>query len=237
MSRRPRIFSVYVLQEGLKIELTPEQVLYLLSVLRLKDNDTLEVFNASCGSFLAKFVVVDNKRCFVVVESFLSSPERLFPLSIAIALINKDRFRDAIDMATQLGCTRIVPILCERSNREKFNMKRVQRVVTAAAEQSGRCTLPEIMSPISLESFVYNNSSYILYADLLGKERVCDFKDKLLDCVSISLLIGPEGGFSVADRKVLSSIESVNFGSLTLRSETAVACFISQVKLFLPKFI
>ena len=135
-----------------------------------------------------------------------------------------------IQKATELGVTKFLPIIFDRTVVRKINKERLEKIVIEASEQSNRINVPSIESPQTLDIFLKKNSMDLIFTDLNSDNIKVD-KSKLTD-KPVCIIIGPEGDFSEAERdKILSfkGVQSVKINENILRSETAVISAISIV--------
>ena len=135
-----------------------------------------------------------------------------------------------IQKATELGVTKFLPIIFDRTVVRKINKERLEKIVIEASEQSNRINVPSIESPQTLDIFLKKNSMELIFTDLNSDNIKVD-KSKLTD-KPVCIIIGPEGDFSEAERdKILSfkGVQSVKINENILRSETAVISAISIV--------
>jgi 16S rRNA (uracil1498-N3)-methyltransferase len=135
-----------------------------------------------------------------------------------------------IQKATELGVTKFLPIIFDRTVVRKINKERLEKIVIEASEQSNRINVPSIESPQTLDIFLKKNSMDLIFTDLNSDTQKID-KSKLTD-KPVCIIIGPEGDFSGAEReKILSfsGVQAVKINENILRSETAVISAISIV--------
>ncbi len=135
-----------------------------------------------------------------------------------------------IQKATELGVTKFIPIIFDRTIVRKINKERLEKVIIEAAEQSNRINVPSIEEPQSLKDFLSNEKMDLIFTDLNSQNKKIDL-DKLTNnptCV----IIGPEGDFSEEEReKILSfkRVQPIKINENILRSETAVISALSIV--------
>lgn len=208
----------------------------IVSVLRLRSDDDIRLFNGDGFEYTA--VITEIRRGAVAVRVTRRDPgrARLMPsLTVGLALIKHERFEWALQKLTELGVDRVIPMATERTvlsfrvDRAAQRLARWQRIVTEAAEQSGRVTLPEIC-PVAEFADVLAESSDARAIVLWEDEQAIDLP-RLLDDRPTLLLIGPEGGFSAAEVDLARAmgVETVSLGPLTLRAETAAVAATAMV--------
>ena len=135
-----------------------------------------------------------------------------------------------IQKATELGVTRFLPIIFERTVVRKINNERLTKIVIEASEQSNRLNVPLIEKAQNLKNFLKSNSMDLIFTDLNSDNKKID-KSKLTN-KPVCIIIGPEGDFSETEREeILSfkSVQSIKVNENILRSETAVISAISII--------
>ena len=135
-----------------------------------------------------------------------------------------------IQKATELGVTKFLPIIFDRSIVRKLNKERLKKVIIEAAEQSNRINVPTIENPQSLENFLKNEKIDLIFTDLNSKNKKLDL-ERLTDNPTC-ILIGPEGDFSEDERKKIltfDNVKPIRINDNILRSETAVISALSII--------
>ena len=134
-----------------------------------------------------------------------------------------------IQKATELGVTRFIPILTERTVVRKFNEKRINKIITEASEQSNRLNLPALDKLTKLNDFLKSNqNTNIIFGDLNTENNKLDIKNKNPLCI----VIGPEGDFSAKERESILKLKNIiplKINKNILRSETAAISMISII--------
>ncbi|XVN42658.1 MAG: 16S rRNA (uracil(1498)-N(3))-methyltransferase [Candidatus Rickettsia vulgarisii] len=236
-SNLPRIYANIKLIESHSLDLPEDKVHYLKTVLRLKSGNYFRVFNGVDGEFIAQITNITKNNLFANVTSISRkiSPEP--QINLAISIIKNDKMLDAINMAVQLGVTKIIPLIADRSQHRNINISKLSKCIVEYTEQSERLVLPILEQAITLGNFLKQNSNNpILYANENEDESNDLLKLRQYIKPNISVLIGPEGGFSQNELQLLASVNncySFSLGATVLRAETAVAACLAQVKLFL----
>ena len=143
-----------------------------------------------------------------------------------------------LQKATELGVSRIIPIISERTEVKELNYERAKKIIIEATEQSNQLNPPEISEIIKLKKFIEQKekTSQLLFADVNAKNKI---KSKDLNTEKpIVILIGPEGDFSPNERELIVSKSNTISFSLSkniLRSDTAVISAISLVNFILKE--
>lgn len=211
---------------------------YVRNVLRLKKGFRLTVFDG------------EGTECPAVIEAFgrdetrlrLGHPQKVdreSPLRIHLVLgISRGERMDlAIQKAVELGVNRITPLLSEycvvRLDAEKreVRLQHWARVIQSACEQSGRNQLPIIDAPIAMDGWISREAPLKqgIFLDPRGEKNLSDLPGEIDD---LMLMIGPEGGFSEAEREMAleAGAIAIRLGPRVLRTETAVIAAIASVQ-------
>jgi 16S rRNA (uracil1498-N3)-methyltransferase len=221
-------------------ELIEDQILnldshthYINTVLRLKIGNRLRVFNNINGEFTAEIINITKGSVLIKLENSLRKPAIEPILILGLCLIKSDKLRDAINMAVQLGVTEIIPIIAERSQMRSINKERLQKCIIEAVEQSERLAVPSLGPLTLLQYFNILDSDLIFYANENETEENSLMQFQALPN-KLSLIIGPEGGFTDSELNMLSSwqnSQSISLGPNILKTETAVAAGLAQLQL------
>jgi 16S rRNA (uracil1498-N3)-methyltransferase len=214
---------------------------HLTRVLRLKTGDTIEVFDGTGNSFKARVMSISDR----VVKSEIigenkTKTESDIKITLFQGLTKSNKMDYIVQKTTELGITRIVPI--ETTNTVVKNavkhwenrQKRWQRIALEAAKQCGRCVIPKINDVILFEKALEQSSDNDLSIMPYEKERSSNLKSIIKSKTnqnSISVFIGPEGGFTPKEIKLAieAGIKPVTLGPRILRTETAGIAVVSII--------
>ena len=201
-------------------------------VFRLKKADLLIIFDGSGSDFTCGIEDFRDNTIVLGVRSVAKSrfvPER--EVHLYAALVKKDTFEWIVEKATELGVTKIIPVIAERTEKKAINEERINKIAIEASEQSGRGRVPEIHPVITLkeaiDSIQENKIESIAFhtdAELFGRSDLGEVEP-------LACFIGPEGGWS-PDEVVLfhdNKIPVKSIGNQVLRTETAVVATLSLV--------
>ena len=229
-----RLFFSESLSINLNSKLEKSQSHYLTKVMRLKVGELFSLFNQS-GEWEAKINEISKGIVEFSVVKHLRSQENSKEVWLAFSPIKSNYFNFMIQKSTELGITKFLPIIFDRTIVRKINKQRLEKVIIEAAEQSNRINIPKIEKPINLKSFLGKNKSKmnLIFTDLNSKNKKLD-TNKLAK-KPICIIIGPEGDFSENEREKILSYEGVNSIKINeniLRSETAAISAISIVNYF-----
>jgi len=232
----PRFFAPVQLSPGAEIEL-PERVAHHCAVLRLRRGDAVTLFTGEGGEFSAELTRIsrgDTRACVISRQT----PERESPLAIALAqcVSSGDRMDATLQKSTELGVSRIVPIVSERSvvrlssNRADRRVDHWRNVVIAACEQCGRNHVPEVAAITDFAAFLNQTGGDGLRV-LLVPDSDRDLK-QLEPPREVTLLVGPEGGLAPDERQRAerSGFVPIRFGPRVLRTETAPLAAIAAMQ-------
>ena len=223
-----RLFFSESLYINLKSKLDKIQSHYIHKVMRIKEGQNFSLFNQS-GEFEAKVENIIRGIVEFSVEKKLRSADNPREIWLAFTPIKLNYLNLMIQKATELGVTRFIPLLSDRTIVRKINEKRVKKIIVEASEQSNRLNLPILDKLKNLEDFLKENiDTTILFGDLNSKNKKIDIKRDEPLCI----LIGPEGDFSIKEREIISKMKniiSLNINKNILRSETAAISIISII--------
>ena len=212
-----------------KIELNKKQSHYLMNVMRKKIHGTFLVFNHTNGEFLAKIQSNNKKLISVEVIKKVRNPEEQTDLWVLFALVKKTPTEYIIQKASELGVSKIVPLITERTVSKSLNLKRFQDIAIEASEQCERITIPEILPLQKLYDVIDNwlEKRTIYYGDetMRRNKQSSNNFNKLNNAACGAVLVGPEGGFTTKETSYLRQkkfVTPINFGPRILKSDTAV---------------
>ena len=224
-----RLFFSDTLSANMIDKLDKNQSHYLSKVMRVKENEVFSLFNNE-GEWEAKVLgIFKNIVEFKIIKQ-LRQKEITKELWLAFSPIKSNYQNFMLQKATELGVTKFLPIIFDRTVVRKINKDRIEKIVIEASEQSNRINIPVIEFAQNLNDFLKKNSMNLIFADLNSNIKKVD-KSKFTD-KPVCIIIGPEGDFSETEReKILSfkGVQPVKINDNILRSETAVISAISIV--------
>ena len=225
-----RLFFSKLLSNNLTDKLNKSQSHYLIKVMRVKENEVFSLFNKE-GEWEAKILGISKNTVEFKIIKQLRQKEITRELWLAFSPIKSNYQNFMLQKATELGVTKFLPIIFDRTVVRKINKDRLEKIVIEASEQSNRINVPTIEEAQDLNSFLKKNSLDLIFTDLnsnISKVDKSKFTDK-----PVCIIIGPEGDFSETEReKILSfkGVQPIKINENILRSETAVISAISIVK-------
>jgi len=230
-SQSIRIFLSISLKKTEVFTIIEKQAHYLINVMRVKVGSIILVFNGYEGEYKVEIINKKNNiiSCKVIekVRVQYSEPE----LNLIFSLVKKDRIFNIIEKCTELGVTCFHPIVTERTQNFNYSFKKFGAYAIEASEQTRRLTIPKINPVQNLSSLLnnWNRKKIILLCNENDGIPVMKIKNKISKPVSI--LIGPEGGFSGDELEGFLNLEfvkSISLGPRILRSDTAAISMVAS---------
>lgn len=233
----PRFYSPDPLAAGARARLPAEAAHHAIRVLRMRQGDTLLLFDGSGQEFQGRIEAIDRDGVVVAVAT-ASRPVREAPLPIALAqgISSGERMDYTLQKAVELGVSEIWPVQTERSvvrlsgERAAKRLSHWQRVVISACEQSGRTRVPPVHPVADLGEWLSaaHGSGCRIMLTPEGGRRLADLARP---GGSVLLLVGPEGGLSPAERSLASAhgFLPVRLGPRILRTETAALAAMAAI--------
>ena len=224
-----RLFFSNSITIGMTDMLDKSQSHYLNKVMRVKENEFFSLFNNK-GEWEAKILKISKGLVEFEIIKQLRQKENTKDLWLAFSPIKSNYQNFMIQKATELGVTKFLPIIFERTIVRSINVERLKKIAIEASEQSNRINIPSIEQTQNLESFLDLNLVDLIFTDLNSTNKKID-KSKLTNKPTC-IIVGPEGDFSELEReKILTfkGVQTVKINENILRSETAVISAISIV--------
>ena len=220
-------------KESLSINLTAildkSQSHYVSKVMRVKVNEVFSLFNNG-GEWEAKILNISKSIVEFNITKQLRQKESMKEMWLAFSPIKSNYFNFMIQKATELGVTKFIPIIFDRTIVRKINKERLEKVIIEAAEQSNRINVPSIDEPKSLKDFLINEKMDIIFTDLNSQNKKIDLEKFTSNPTCV--IIGPEGDFSEDEREQIlafKGVQPIKINENILRSETAVISALSIV--------
>lgn len=217
-----------------EFSLTADAAHHVATVLRLKPNRPVVLFNGDGNEYSAQIITINRREVFVEADACLSlSKESALPIHLGQGISKGDRMDTVLQKSVELGVTEITPIFTERctvkldEKRWEKKYQQWQKIIIGACEQCGRNTLPTLHTPISLEKWLSESTTSSRFVLAPGAEQALSRQP--YNTNGYRLLIGPEGGLSESEihRANESGFVSVSLGPRILRTETAALTSIS----------
>lgn len=223
-----RLFVPRPLVLGETVALPDSQAHYLRNVLRASVGDSVYLFNGESGEFTGKIAVLDKKAASVSVAAQTKPPEHPRAVSLYFTPLKRDCTDWLVEKATELGVTRLCPVLTDFAAVKRINPERMESIAIEACEQSRRLTVPQIVPMQTLKEMLAarkKEDGILFHLDESGAGA--SFKQALQGVPAnapVSFLIGGEGGFSNTERALIKETPAttgISLGSHILRAETA----------------
>ena len=216
------------------VKLENKQVHYLINVMRKKIDDSILVFNGVNGEFLAKISEIYKNTIFIDIIKKTRDVQIDNDIWLLFAPVKKSPTEYIVQKATELGVSKIIPVITERTITKNLNLKRMQDIAIESSEQCERITIPEVCAIKKLKDLIPNwdNDRIIFFCDeTIRNNDVVKIDFQNLSTKSFgAILVGPEGGFSANETNYLREkkfIRPIDLGPRILRSDTAVIAALS----------
>ena len=223
-----RLFFKESLSHNLISKLDKSQSHYLSKVMRINIGQSFSLFNQT-GEWEAKIKEINKGIVEFSVIKKLRSASNEREIWLAFAPIKLNYLNLMIQKATELGVTKFIPILTERTIVRKLNDKRLNKIIIEASEQSNRLKVPKLDRILKLDNFLkLNRNTNIIFGDLNTNNNKINFKSSDPLCI----LIGPEGDFTVKERENILKLKKLiplKINKNILRSETAAISALSII--------
>ena len=228
-----RLFCEVTLTVGEKINLETEQSHYLKNVMRCKINEKILVFDNKSGEYTAEIVSIHKRS--IDIEILEKTKPRCIPGDVWLIFcpLKKTRTDFLIEKSTEMGLRKFLPTFSNKTQTKTLSLNRSRKNIAEAVEQCGGTFIPEILPISSLAEVI----------EELPEDRLLIFCDESLEsrnineCLlldrpeKVAILVGPEGGFSDSERKLLrakKNILPVSLGNRILRAETAAVVALTM---------
>lgn len=211
-----------------QVTLNEETSRHVVQVLRMKQGEQLNLTDGKGHLLTCEIVETDKKYCMVKVTGSQLMAHSSRHVSIAISLLkNPSRFEWFLEKATEIGVSEIIPLICERTEKEKFRYDRMNAICISAMLQSQQCWLPLLHEPVLFSKAIQEISTegkFIAHCEESGnKTNLSNLKLFNHLASGETILIGPEGDFTQkeVDLALQNGFQPVSLGETRLRTETA----------------
>lgn len=206
-----------------------EESKHITKVLRKKEGDILFVTNGLGKLFHSEIILASEKKCTVKIIKNETQPPTEFYTHIAVAPTKmNERFEWFLEKATEIGIHEITPIICDHSERKSIKNERFDKIIQSAMKQSNQFYLPKLNEPISFKEFINQKNEGLLCIAHCEENDKKLLKEVVKPKTKHTILIGPEGDFSIKEIELAlkNNYVPVSLGNTRLRTETAalVAC-------------
>jgi 16S rRNA (uracil1498-N3)-methyltransferase len=240
MDRTPkiRLFVEAGLDEKARVTPSSGQYHYLAQVMRLGVDDQVALFNGRDGEWRARVLSLDKRNPVLLVESRLRAQAPEPDLWLAFAPIKRAPIDFLAQKATELGVSRLVPVVTQHTDVRRLNTRRLAANAVEAAEQCRRLTVPEVAEPLSLDDLIteWPRQRRLFVLDETGGGVPIAEAVFVGGPDRVGFLVGPEGGLARSELDALGDlpfVTAVDLGKRILRADTAalaaLACWQALV--------
>ena len=240
---KTRIFVNKSISSNLIIYIKDKQHHFLKNVLRIKVNDEINIFDGITGEWKSTVMSINRENTVLRVNNIINKLKKSNDIWLVFSPIKQHRMSLAIQKATELGVSKIIPCITEFTNIRKINAQNLHDNAIEAAEQSERLDVPRIERQVDLTTLLSNwpEDRKLIYCDEKTKEKrsIIDLLTPVKDDENKwAVLIGPEGGFSDSEQELITkskNVLSVSLGDRLLRSDTAITVSLFCIQEILSK--
>ncbi|RJG57935.1 16S rRNA (uracil(1498)-N(3))-methyltransferase [Sphingobium terrigena] len=220
----PRLHVETQLGDGVSVPVDGNPAHYLISVMRVKPDDIVLLFDGRSGEWAARARDIRKRDLILECVSQTKAPESVPDFWLCCAPIKKGRIDLIAEKACELGVAKLQPVLTRRAVVDKLNLDRLHAHLVEAAEQCGRTTLPDLAAMVKLDALLkdWPQDRHLFFADETGGAPLTTAF--AAHPGGAAFLIGPEGGFDPAERETIRAhprAVPVSLGPRILRAETA----------------
>lgn len=233
---------IFVSQDNIKddnILITKEEAKHAFSVLRIRAGDQVNLFDGKGTEYFGNILSLNSKQGIVKIAARKSIKQDPIKITLAAALPKLSKFEAIVDKSTQLGVSKLIPLVTQRTiikikdNKTQDKLHRWQKIAIEAAKQCYCSYIPLVEQIGSLDDVLKKSNDYnlILIPSLLGKRSSLKKTLKIKKPKSILVLIGPEGDFTETEVRLAlnKGAVNINLGKNVLRCETAVVMVLSAL--------
>ncbi len=231
----PRVFVTSALGAGAAIDLDKDHANHILNVLRLKEGDGVVLFNGRDGAWLAKLTQAGKRGATLAADVQVAHQTPPSDLWFGFAPLKVGRLDYLIQKATEMGAGTIQPVITDYTQTRKLRSDKLDAYVLEAAEQCEVLTLPHVAPEIELNPLIEHwratqGLRRLIFADESAPSSTPVDAIGGLEGLPVGLLIGPEGGFSDAERQLLlvqDFVLPISLGPRILRADTAAVAALA----------
>jgi 16S rRNA (uracil1498-N3)-methyltransferase len=208
------------------LTLNEETSKHVVQVLRMKTGEQINLTDGKGHLLTAQITEAHKRNCVVKVKEKRYKEQGARKTVIAVSLVkNASRFEWFLEKATEIGVSEIIPLICERTERQHFRYERMKGILVSAMLQSKQVCLPVLHEPVKFENLKIaefeNSIKLIAHCEESEKQQFSNFQiDTFSNCI---ILIGPEGDFTPKEIEsaLQNNFQPVSMGETRLRTETA----------------
>ena len=228
---RVRLYIETKISKSIGIKISKDQNHYLKNVMKIRKGEVILIFNSISGEWSAEY---GNGRLTAI--NCLRQKEQLgLDIWVCFSLIKPKKINYLIEKVSEIGVTKVFPLITEHSHKHIFKTKRLQKIAVESVEQSNGINIPHIMDTIHLKIFLenFNKDREIIVCDETENDTNIFSVLKKIEGKKIAIFIGPIGGWSKIERDIflnLSNCKRVSLGDRLLKSDTAAIYALSCIK-------
>ena len=209
---------------------------HIIQVLRMKEGEKVNLTDGKGNLITAEIIDAHKKHCAVKIIDSQLTTQHAPKVTIAISLLkNTSRFEWFLEKATEIGVNKIVPLLCARTEKQKFRYDRMKGICISAMLQSQQCWLPELQEPQTLDWALKNASAFVNMIAYCGEGKKHSIPNLIqkYPADSYTIYVGPEGDFTPEEIEYAGAMQCLNvtLGETRLRTETAGIVAATLLKL------
>jgi 16S rRNA (uracil1498-N3)-methyltransferase len=235
LHRTPRLYVEAPLAAGEEFTLDRAQSHYMANVMRAQAGAGMRLFNGRDGEWLAYLSSVSKRACAVAIDQRLRHQENLPDIHYLFAPLKHARLDYMVQKATEMGAAVLQPVITEHTNVARLKLERARANIIEAAEQCNLLAVPEMREAVKLSRVLanWNRSRQLIFCDE-GAEKTSPVAAlQEITAGPLAVLIGPEGGFSPAERDMLHKLDyahAIGLGPRIMRADTAAVAALALVQ-------
>jgi 16S rRNA (uracil1498-N3)-methyltransferase len=229
-----RLFVEHALSPGQALRCTADQANYLKNVLRMRDGDTVLVFNGRDGEWRSSLIEAGKRGVTLRVDD-QTRPQSFGPdIDYLFAPLKRARLDYMMQKATELGVRRLRPVLTRHTIAERVNTDRMRANAIEASEQCGILHVPDVVAPVKLSAALdaWDTTRPLIFCDETAASADPITALRALPPGPVAVLIGPEGGFAADERERLLAqpfVTALALGPRIMRADTAAVAALALV--------
>jgi 16S rRNA (uracil1498-N3)-methyltransferase len=223
----PFFFTEPILATDIFVMLNEENSKHIVQVLRMQVGKQIKLTDGVGNIYTAEITDAHKKKCAVKILTREFIPQTKNKVCIAVSpLKNNSRLEWFLEKATEIGVSEIVPLLCDRTEKQNLKQERLQGILISAMLQSQQAWLPILTEPKKYDKFIMEvrtENKFIAHCEELNKQSLRTILSTLQPFNPSTILIGPEGDFTSTEIElaIQNDFTPVALGSTRLRTETA----------------
>ncbi len=235
LHKTPRLYTEQPLQADLQVELEKAQSHYLGNVMRLKPGDQVRLFNGQDGEWLCTVCALSKRGGSLQAERQTRTQSALADIHYYFAPLKHARLDYVVQKASELGATLLQPVRTDRTNVARVKLERMRANAIEAAEQCNLLSVPEVCETVRLGALLdaWDPNRHLIFCDEAAEVASPLAVLEALLPGPAAVLIGPEGGFSPAERQLLLSsqfVTAISLGPRVMRADTAGTAALALVQ-------